>query len=49
MDKEAEEAAGELERTTVKAPCGAKWLVNFLAPSQAVLLQASYSTICNHF
>ena len=31
MDKEAEEAAGELERTTVKAPCGAKWLVNFLA------------------
>ena len=48
MDNEAEEAAGEQEGTTVKAPCRDKWLVNFLAHSRAVLLQASYSTICNH-
>lgn len=48
MDNEDKEAAGEQEGTTAKAPCRAKWLVNFLAPSRAVLLQASYSTISNH-
>ena len=48
MDNEDKEAAGEQEGTTAKAPCRVKWLVNFLAPSRSVLLQASYSTISNH-